>query len=69
MTSWQTPVPELLFACRTVSDMHSRTKRQSARKDPFVELAHYASDYMMSMLDVNLKHDPDLGHITYLGQN
>ena len=69
MTSWQTPVPELLSACRVASDMHSRTKRQSATKDPFVELAHHASKYMMSMQDVNFKHDPDLGHIFYGGQN
>ena len=69
MNKWHLAVSEFLSSCRTFSDMHSRTKIQSARKDPFVELAHHASDYMMSMLDVNLKHDPDLGHITYLGQN
>ena len=69
MTSWQTLVPEFLSACRAVSDMHSCTKRQPARNDQSVELAHHASDYMMSMLDVNLERDPDLSHITYLGQN
>ena len=69
MTSWDTPVPKLLSACSVVSDMHSRTKRQSATKDPFVEIGHYASKYMLSMPDKNFKHDPDLANISYEGQN
>ena len=69
MNKWHIAVSEFLSSCRTFSDMHSRTKIQSARKDPFVELAKHATDYMMSMLDVNLEHDPDLSHVTYLGQN
>ena len=69
MNKWHLAVSEFLSSCRTFSDMHSRTKIQSARKDPFIELANNASDYMMSMRDVNLERDPDLSHITYLGQN
>ena len=69
MNKWDTPVPRLLSACSVVSDMHSRTKRQSATKDPFVELGQHASTYMLSMPDENFNHDPDLKHIVYDGQN
>ena len=69
MNKWDTPVPKLLSACSVVSDMHSRTKRQSATKDPFVEAGHYSSKYMLSMPDENFEHDPDLDHISYAGQN
>ena len=69
MNKWDTPVPRLLWACSVVSDMHSRTKRQSAIKDPFVEVGQYASTYMLSMPNENFKHDPDLEHISYKGQN
>lgn len=69
MDKWDTPVPRFLSACSVVSDMHSRTKRQSATKDPFVEVGQYASTYMLSMLDENFNHDPELEHISYEGQN
>lgn len=69
MTSWETPVPEILSACSIVSDMHSRRKRQSATKDPLVKLGHYASTYMLSMPVKNFNNNPDLGDISYQGQN
>ena len=69
MNKWDTPVPRLLWACSVVSDIYSHTKRQSATKDPFVEVGQYASTYMLSMPDENFKHDPDLEHISYEGRN
>ena len=69
MTSWDITVPDFLRACRTASDMHSRQKRQSATKDPLVEIGHHASTYMLSMSVKALTNGPDLGHISYKGHN
>ena len=45
--------------------MCSHRKRQSATKDPFVEIATHVHEYMMSANSNALANSPDLGHITY----
>ena len=45
--------------------MCSRRKRQSATKDPFVEIATHVHEYMMSANPNALANSPDLSHIAY----
>ena len=69
LKSWDIKVKDFLSACRKASDMHSQQKRHSATKDPFVEIGHHASMYVMSTSPHALENRPDLSHIAYEGEN
>ena len=69
LKTWNINVPTFLQSCCTVSNMYSRTKRQSAAKDPFVEIGACAFSYINSMDPNALTNSPDLGHIAYTAEN
>jgi hypothetical protein len=62
-------VPEFLDACRLYSEALGREKRNSASKDPFVELAIYATKFMTDMSNNALIHRPCLKKFAYRAQN
>ena len=67
LKSFTTPVKKFLESCRQVSNMCSRRKRQSATKDPFVEIATHVHEYMMSASPNALANSPDLSNFAYPG--
>ena len=62
-------MPVFLDACCTYSEALAREKRNSATKDPFVELAIHASHFMRSMTDEALLNRPCLKKFAYKAQN
>ena len=62
-------VPEYLESCRIASAGLAREKRNSATKDPFVEIAMLVSKYLSSMSNTALLNRPCLSNISYKGDN
>ena len=62
-------VPLYLDSCRIGSEALAREKRNSATKDPFVEIAIYASKFMGSMSDDALLYRPCLKKFSYRAEN
>ena len=62
-------VPAFLDACRIYSEALGRGKRNSASKDPFVELVMCASKFMRGMSDEALIQRPCLKKFVYKAQN
>ena len=69
LNTTEVAVPAFLDACRIFSDALGREKRNSASKDPFVELAMCASKFMTGMSDEALIQRPCLKKFVYKAQN
>ena len=59
------PVPEFLEACQIFSECHGKTKRNSASKDVFTEIAKCTVTFLNQMSDNGLMNRPNLNDFAY----
>ena len=60
------PVPKFLEACQMCSEGLGRTKRNSASRDVFVEIAKCTETFLNQMSDNGLMNRPNLKEFSYL---